>query len=111
AVRRLCDTALWLDQGQLKFQGSTSDCIGQYLLRHMATGGRTEYEPPHAFGNGMPAVLRSVQISGPDDSVQAHFSARLPLRIRIEWDSLAPIYKPRIWFIFQTADRQDGLTA
>ena len=111
AVRRLCEKAIWLDNGHLRYQGPTADAIGQYMLANLTEGGEVVFDPPRALASGMPVRLHSVQVCDMDGRVKMCYSARSPIRIQIEWDSSEALYKPRIGFILQTADGQDVLTA
>ena len=111
AVRRLCPQAVWLDDGRVKEMGDTVQCLSSYLLRGVAEGARVVFDPPHRMKNDMPVLLRSVQISDEAGTLANQFSTRSAIRVRIEWESVAPIYKPRVGFVVQTSDGLDVLTA
>jgi len=111
AIRRLCGWAILLDNGQIKVMGETAHCVSQYVLQAVRRGGRVVFDPPHQLKNGMPALLHTVQIEDESGHVTTRFSARSPIRVRIEWESYERIYKPRIGFVMQTSDGFDVLTA
>src|SRR5262245_50635346 len=60
AIGRLCDRALWLDQGQVVFDGSTHESLRRYFdAIGRIDAGRVDFEPdPH-----LPAALTSVWIT------------------------------------------------
>jgi len=111
AVRRLCGRAVWLDGGAVKEIGPTELCVSRYLLKGLREGGRAVFQPPHRLENGMPVQLHAVQIEDGTGRVTNRFSARSPIRVRIEWEALERLYKPRIGFVLQTADGVDVFSA
>jgi lipopolysaccharide transport system ATP-binding protein len=111
AIRRLCSRAVWLDGGAVRSIGETDRSLSSYLLRGLRDGGIVVFDPPHRMASGMPVLLHSVKISDESGQVTTHFSTRSPLRITIEWENSAPLYKPRIGFLMQTTDGRDVLTA
>jgi lipopolysaccharide transport system ATP-binding protein len=111
AIRRLCSRAVWLDGGAVRFIGETDRSLSSYLLRELRDGGTVVFDPPHRMASGMPVLLHSVKISDESGQVTTHFSTRSPLRITIEWENSAPLYKPRMGFVMQTTDGRDVLTA
>jgi lipopolysaccharide transport system ATP-binding protein len=111
AVRRLCSRAVWLDNGQIKEMGETARCVSAYLLRTIRQGGRVVFDPPHQLANEMPVLLHSIQVEDTMGNVTTRFSARSPIRVRIDWENNARIYKPRIGFVLQTSAGLDVMTA
>ncbi len=110
-IRRLCTRAVWLDGGTVRMVGDTTRCLSEYLLREVRESGKVVFDPPHQMGNDMPVRLHTVQIADETGAVTTRFSARSPIRVQIEWESYARLYKPRVGFVLQTADGLDVLTA
>lgn len=111
AIRRLCPKTLWMDGGRVREVGDTYQCVSNYLLRGVTEGGRVGFSPPYRMENNMPVILHSVEISDEAGKLTTLFSTRSAIRVRIEWENVAPIYKPRIGFVMQTSDGLDVLTA
>ena len=63
AIGRLCERTLWLDQGQVRFDGPTHETLRRYFdAVGRIDAGRVELEPdPH-----LPVALTSVWITGED---------------------------------------------
>jgi lipopolysaccharide transport system ATP-binding protein len=99
AIRRLCGRGVWLDGGSVRVNDTAEHCVTRYLTQGLREGGRVEFNPPHAFANRMPALLHSVQIEDTAGKVASHFSCRSPIRVRIEWEAVERLYKPRIGFV------------
>jgi lipopolysaccharide transport system ATP-binding protein len=111
AVRRLCSTAIWLEAGRVKRIGTTEQCISDYLLKEIRKEGSLVFDPPHMPANRMPVLLHTVMLLNEAGSAATHFSRRSGIRVQIEWESLRPVYKPRIGFALQTIDGLNVFTS
>jgi lipopolysaccharide transport system ATP-binding protein len=111
AVRRLCGCAIWLDSGRIRSTGDTMEIVSHYLLQAVCEGGRAVFDPPHQLGNGMPIRLHSLQIENEQGKITTRVSAASRLRVRLEWEADARLYKPRIGFVLQTSSGTDVFTA
>ncbi|MCP4661848.1 MAG: ABC transporter ATP-binding protein [bacterium] len=111
AVRRLCQRAIWLDQGRVLEIGEAAYCIARYMMSGVADEGRVVFVPPHALGGGLPVRLHSAQVTTADGSSLPVYSAASSLRVRIEWENSQPLWRPRIGFVLQTPEGVDVLTS
>jgi hypothetical protein len=100
-----------MDNGEVRRFGETADVVGDYILQGVREGASVTFDPPHRFGNGMPAVLHSVDLVDVDGRARPTFSSGSPIEVRIRWEATAALYKPRIGFVLQTADGMDVLTS
>ncbi len=110
AVRRLCKTAIWMAAGHFKMQGPTEGVASAYLLQGVREGGQIVFDPPSHMTNGMPVALHSIQLEDSTGKITHHFSARAPIRIRIEWENYERLRKPRIGFVLLTASGTEVVT-
>ncbi|MBI5396620.1 MAG: ABC transporter ATP-binding protein [Verrucomicrobia bacterium] len=103
AITRLCGKAVWLEAGRVKATGDTGHVVSMYLLQGLREGGRVAFDPPLQLEGGAPIRLHSIQLEDPAGKVTNQFSARSPIRVRIEWESDARLYKPRLGFVLMTS--------
>jgi lipopolysaccharide transport system ATP-binding protein len=111
AIKRLCKKCIWLDNGQLREMGNAVTCISDYLLRDVKSTDKVVFDPPRQIQNGMQILIHSVQVSPDNMPITTKVPRRSAINVRIEWESYAPLYKPRIGFVLQTSDGTDVLTA
>ena len=82
AIGRLCDRTLWLDQGQVAFDGSTHESLRRYFdAIGRIDAGRVDLEPdPH-----LPAALTSVWITDEEGApiTEPTRHAGIVLRLRV----------------------------
>jgi lipopolysaccharide transport system ATP-binding protein len=109
AVRRLCGRTLWLRDGQVASDGDTPHVLSAYLLSDVEETNCVCFDPPRPLSGDIAIRLRRVEL-GRAESGDGVFSRTDDLRITIEWESFAPLYKPRIGFVLQTASGTDVLT-
>jgi hypothetical protein len=111
AIRRLCRTALWIDSGRVKSIGETNQVVSEYLSHGIREGGNCNFDPPLKLANGLPIRLHSIRIENVAGEITTRFPTTSPVRVRIEWEADARVYKPRIGFLLQTTTGVDVLTA
>lgn len=111
AIRRICTRTGWLDKGRFRSSGPTSHTIAEYLLSGIQTEGAVAFDEPRTLHRKLPVVAHSLQISTDSGDVITHFSTRSSIRVRIEWEVLDRLYKPRIGVVISTSDGVEVLTA
>lgn len=91
AVKSLCRTGLYLDQGQIRINGTIDDAMAGY----MSAGGSGLHngiipaDLPREYATGQ-ATLRSVQLVDRDNvAVQAIVTGQ-PLEVLVRWDVIEP---------------------
>lgn len=111
AIRRLCPRTIWLEAGRLKRDGMTGEVLADYLLANVHDNGIARFDPPRPLGSEIPIRLHSVQFSRESGAPTTRFSCRDQIRVRIEWQTLAALRKPRIGLVLQTSTGADVLTS
>ena len=109
AIRRLCARTLWLRDGAVARDGDTSQVVAGYLLAGVADANSLRFDPPRALGSDIAIRICRLELTRATAG-EGVFSRTDALRLTIEWESLAPLYKPRIGFVLQTAGGTDVLT-
>jgi lipopolysaccharide transport system ATP-binding protein len=109
AIRRLCARTLWLRDGTVARDGDTAQVVAAYLLTGVAESNCVRFDPPRALGSDIAIRVCRLELSRAAAGAGG-FSRTDALRLTIEWESLAPLYKPRIGFVLQTAGGTDVLT-
>ena len=106
-VQRLCDRAIWLDQGLVRADGPSIGVVDEYLAdandRYYQQRRKREVEkPPDEFtiqttpqrwGTG-DAVIAKVEILGKDGTTPEYFRTGDMLRLRVHYKTRKPIDTP-----------------
>ena len=90
AIQNLCSRVMWLDQGEVKYQGETSDVISHYLsVTYRANTEQIWPEKESAPGNERVRVHR-INIRPADDSNSDQISMETPLLVDIKYWNQIP---------------------
>ena len=106
-VQRLCDRAIWLDQGLVRADGPSIGVVDEYLADandryYQQRRKREEERPPDEFtiqttpqrwGTG-DAVIAKVEILGKDGTTPEYFRTGDMLRLRVHYKTRKPIDTP-----------------
>ena len=106
-VQRLCDRAIWLDQGLVRADGPSIGVVDEYLADandryYQQRRKREEERPPDEFtiqttpqrwGTG-DAVIAKVEILGKDGATPEYFRTGDMLRLRVHYKTRKPIDTP-----------------
>ena len=106
-VQRLCDRAIWLDQGLVRADGPSIGVVDEYLADandryYQQRRKREEERPPDEFtiqttpqrwGTG-DAVIAKVEILGKDGATPEYFRTGDMLRLRVHYKTRKPIDAP-----------------
>jgi lipopolysaccharide transport system ATP-binding protein len=111
AIQRLCSRTLWLDEGRLKRDGPTSTVVAEYLLANVHEQGGVRFDPPRALGSAIPIRLLALELRNEKGVPATRFSCREAVGLRIEWQTLVPLRKPRIGLVLQTAGGTEVLAS
>lgn len=111
AVRRLCTAGVWLQNGEVRFQGPAEECVSRYLVCGVQDGGRLELDPPLALPNHAPIAILAVEVSDRSGRTKQCFSASEPISVKICWRLHEPLYKPRIGFVIHSTIAGEVFTA
>lgn len=88
AVSRLCNRAIFLDNGKVANEGPASKVVSEYLNSEHGTSAVKEWTDPESAPAGPVARLRAVRAKTEDDQISETFDIRLPIRIEMEYDVL-----------------------
>lgn len=89
ALRSLCTRAVWLDHGQLKECGGTSDVINHYLKTNTANNLESKWENSVAAPGDERVRLRSVRVI-PQGDCGDQITVHTPLRIEFSYWNYVP---------------------
>ena len=81
AITRLCEKALWLEQGQRKFSGFSSDVVSSYLSSRTTTS--ATWTRPSNCSDDVEIQINSVRLLSDDDHLYSnlHFDNRFKIEI------------------------------
>ncbi len=89
ALRSLCTRAVWLNQGQLKETGETSEVINHYLQMNTANNLESKWEDRLAAPGDDRVRLRSVRVI-PQGDLSDQITVHTPLRIEFTYWNYVP---------------------
>jgi lipopolysaccharide transport system ATP-binding protein len=105
AVSRLCDRAVWLDQGRLRMSGDSEDVIAQYLSDGAEGCGEVNFERNHECCPGSDAIrLLAARIRNQNGVVTNSLDVRHPFTIEMQFRILRPIATMRLGLRVLTSD-------
>jgi len=101
SVRSMCDRALWLEHGEAKLVGATSEVIDAYLggLHHV----QPDADTSSAWGSGE-ATLDKVELIAPDGQSTDRVRTGDAVVFRIHYTGHEPIPKPLFCLALSTND-------
>jgi lipopolysaccharide transport system ATP-binding protein len=103
-VNRLCESAVWLDHGKLRFLGRSESVVSQYLMSNIElTGQRTWTNPDSQPGNAAVRLV-SVNIVDHEGTANNTFDMRHPIEVAIEYRLLKPMRNLRMSIRVLTED-------
>ncbi len=88
AVTRLCNRAIFLDNGKVANEGPAHKIVSAYLNSNSGTSAAREWTDQKAAPAGPVARLRSVRVKTEDGQVADTCDIRLPIRLEMEYDVL-----------------------
>jgi len=108
SVQSLCNRSVFLDRGQLEFEGTTTEAVNLYFeTQQTSNGGKLEGEANVELSDENPVVIEEVEIC-PSNST--HIRTGESVRVVIHYRSIKNI-DPVIWnFSIWTEDQQVRLT-
>lgn len=90
AVQNLCQRVIWLDNGQLRAQGTTAEVLGKYLsVTFAAVSEQVWHDPDSAPGNEK-VRLHRVAIRPAGGAPTDPISMSMPLLVEVEYWNLIP---------------------
>jgi lipopolysaccharide transport system ATP-binding protein len=88
AITRICERAIFLDEGRVVSQGPADQIVSSYLTGGLGTSASREWRDAHNAPGGEICRLRAVRARGRDGSVSDSVDIRQPIGIEIEFDVL-----------------------
>jgi homopolymeric O-antigen transport system ATP-binding protein len=106
-VSHLCKKTIWLDQGQIKFFGTTQEVIESYTTVEQVLNG--EYVRPENPSPQQVSVT-AARLRRPDGKIAAMFDARVGFRVEVDYQVLSKTF---VWvgFVISTSYGSDVLSA
>ncbi|MCB0965407.1 MAG: ABC transporter ATP-binding protein [Ilumatobacter sp.] len=101
-VQQVCDTAVWLDHGQVKAVGGAEDVINQYL-RSVSPDVRLDAKGREHLGSGEIEV--DVEITSGGSAVDA-IESGTPIEVDMRWRADTPLTNLRFQFLVHATDGQ-----
>jgi lipopolysaccharide transport system ATP-binding protein len=95
AITRLCKRVLYLEDGQLRLDGSPHDVVKNYLNSGLGTMATREWLDPVKAPKGTVSRLWAVRVRTEDGQCTDNIDIRKPVGIEIEYEVLKPGYKFR----------------
>jgi ABC-type polysaccharide/polyol phosphate transport system ATPase subunit len=94
-VQQLCETAAWLDKGELRMIGPSSTVIAEYTGESLEAQPRLEGEIGDRWGTGE-AQITSVELLDSAGARMPYLVTERPVRIRISFTTHLPVFNPVI---------------
>ncbi len=88
AVSRLCDRAIFLDNGKVANEGSADKVVSAYLNSDLGTSSAREWPDSDLAPSGSVARLRAVRAKTEDGQILETFDIRYPIRLEMEYEVL-----------------------
>ena len=104
AVRRLCKTCVWLEDGHVQQSGSTADVLNAYLRKSHADVLRAEDASPDPPDPSNALRFLRVAICDPEGTATSLLVGERPHFVEIEYEFTHAIADVRIGILFRTAD-------
>jgi lipopolysaccharide transport system ATP-binding protein len=104
AIHRLCDRAIWLDQGQLRTDGHPSDVIATYLASDSTRTGEIHWTEGFADEGVTEFRLESLRVLGGIEGRPGQIDPHEPFTVAITYRILEPLPACRVGITLQSAD-------
>lgn len=104
AVSRLCQRALWIDDGQLFLQGLSSEVVSNYLTRQTSSEGRHSWEGGAANIGVTELRVFSICASNEAGEVTSTFDVRRAFSVTISYRVNRSLPYCRVGFLLSTVD-------
>jgi lipopolysaccharide transport system ATP-binding protein len=89
AITQLCEWTLWLDNGQIRLTGPSSDVVAAYLSS--GTEGHPTWEFSSAPPDGLEVQLKSARLLSMGDQPTAVVDFGSPFKVEIAYDVIEPV--------------------
>ena len=92
AITRLCSRAILLENGQIKYDGSSNEVVSKYLTSGSGLTSSQVWDNLEEAPGGDIARLRAIRVKGENGRVAQYFDIRKPIAIEMEYDVLESGY-------------------
>ncbi|MEM6883621.1 MAG: ABC transporter ATP-binding protein [Verrucomicrobiota bacterium] len=107
AIRTLCTSCLWVGQGQIQFNGKTSECIEKYIASNSKSSSNSYWENPEsAFKEDRVRVAR-VKASRDEDGIVKNdfFTMNSPITIQIKVETKQSLhFRATLHFLIKSGE-------
>ncbi len=88
AVSRLCNRAIFLENGKVADEGPAAKVVSGYLTSKLGTSAAKEWDDPKNAPTGLSVRLRAVRAKTEDGLLSDAFDIRFPIKLEMEYDVL-----------------------
>jgi lipopolysaccharide transport system ATP-binding protein len=111
-IKRLCNTSILLERGQLRFSGATSDVISRYLHTNTQVNGVRLWNAPRGLTRADdPFLPRALRIRNARGQVAGHVAITQPFHVEFEYSVASDLPRFRVAFRFITSDGTVAFTS
>ena len=93
AITRLCERAIYLDEGRLRADGPVHEVVNAYMNLGLGCMSCREWLDPDKAPGGEIARLRAVRVRTDDGACTEKIDIRKPVGIELEYEVIRPGYK------------------
>ncbi len=93
AITRLCERAIYLDEGRLRYDGSAHEAVKAYMHSGLGCMSSREWSDGDKAPGGEIARLRAVRVRTEDGQCTDKIDIRKSVGVEMEYDVLKPGYK------------------
>ncbi|MGA2484042.1 MAG: ABC transporter ATP-binding protein [Candidatus Acidiferrales bacterium] len=111
AVTRLCQAAIWLDEGKTKLEGRVEDVVAAYVSTGAVETGERRWDGADRVPGNDKMQLRAVRVIGPNNEAANRVDIRQSFWIEIEYCVLKKLTHVRTALRLQTSDGTIAFTS
>lgn len=104
AVQNLCQRSIWLQDGQVVADGSTSEIVSQYLNNAATSASERNYDNIESAPGNDIVRLRRLRVVPNGDNPNAPITMTTPLRLEFEYWNLKPETFLNLSLVFYSSD-------
>ena len=104
SISRLCDRALWIDNGELMMRGEPEEAISEYLLTGAEEDGKKVWSDGLSTNGSKEVAVSAVKIRNSEDQVTSSVSAAETFYVDIEFEVTDFLHQCRLGFFISKYD-------
>jgi len=104
AISRLCQHAIWLDQGKLVDMGATAAIVPRYLLENSSASGQIVWSEGTAHAGVTELKLHGATVRNAAGEITANLDVQLPFTVTIDYRIHERLRQGRVGFMLNMPD-------